>query len=210
VRIDLLVIWGFVLATVVVAAVLGLAIYFAIWGEEIEIDIKSFPPSITAGVSPRTNYRARWPEVPMPKTPAWRPAARRRDYERRRDWHLFLVKQWQASYAEYHGHPYRPPGRKATCQRYEDRRRKSRARKRHMAKVLKDRDVVLVKGDLIPRAVYEQRQQQVKDQAQHTEAMRVWREQQDRRAARGLNELPPPEKPRTGLSPGSIGRIRRF
>jgi hypothetical protein len=38
--------WGLALATVVVVVVLCLAVYFAIWGEEIEIDFKSLPPAI--------------------------------------------------------------------------------------------------------------------------------------------------------------------
>lgn len=39
-------IWGFILATAVVIVLLCLAIYFAIWGEEIEIDFKPLPPAI--------------------------------------------------------------------------------------------------------------------------------------------------------------------
>src|ERR1700693_5157204 len=101
------------------------------------IDLKSYRSrsSPTASDAPRTNYRARWPEVPMPKGAAWRPAARRRDYEKRVDWVRYLNRRAYWIYIEANGHPYRPPGRKATCQRYEDRRREKRQRVRHQRRI---------------------------------------------------------------------------
>lgn len=150
----------------------------------------------------------------MPKGPAWRPAVRHRSYAKHRDWVLFLVKQWQAGYAEEHGHPYRPPGRKATCQRYEDRRRKARARKRHLRRLDNLPETVLDHGVLIRKDIYEQRQAEARDKAAYDVAYARWQERSARedagRQRRGLNSLPPPEKPRTGLGPGWVGKIRRF
>lgn len=143
----------------------------------------------------------------MPKGPAWRPAARRRDYEHRRDWHLFLVKQWQRSYFEYHGHPYRAPNRKATCARYEDRRRKSRARKRHMAKVLRP---VSVMDDIL--AAERRAKDQATYDAEHVAELAVYRRRAERedkwRQEHGLNSLPEPARRDAGAEPGAVGRVR--
>jgi hypothetical protein len=65
------------------------------------------------------------------------------------------------------------------------------------------------KMDVILKAEAQQ-QQQVKDQARYDTAYARWQERSARedagRQMRGLNSLPPPEKPRTGLGPGGVGK----
>jgi hypothetical protein len=150
----------------------------------------------------------------MPKGPAWRPAARRRDYEKHTEWIRFRNLRAYYIYIEEHSHPYRPPGRRATCQRYEDRRRKARARKRHLRRLDNLPETVLDHGVLIRKDIYEQRQAEARDSAGYDAAYARWQERSARedagRQMAGLNSLPPPEKPRTGLGPGWVGKIRRF